>query len=150
MLLSYLFEHIRQKSIEAFLQYSVLVPALYYLKGNKIVAMTPLLFGEHEKEGEHQEILKKARSVGVDGFIEASESWYVTYEDNEPLIAPSKHPERRECVFMIGRQLGPSGLETEVRIYKIVRAGKHVDLVREHKAEPKDTKTVGTWFDCYF
>jgi len=144
------FEEIRQRAIEAFLENGVLLPLLYYLKGDKIVAVTPMLFEADQKQAAHQEILKRAKGLGVDGFIEASESWYVTYEDRKPRIAPSKHPKRRECVMMIGRQRDQGRIETQMRLYEIVRIGKQVDLIRRPSEEPKDPGSLSAWFDGYF
>lgn len=147
------FKQIRQRAIEAFLRNGVLLPLLYYLRGNKIVAVTPMLFEAEQKQAAHREILEKARSLGVDGFIEASESWYVAPEDREPgepELPPSKHAKKRECVMMVGRQLSSSGIETQVRLYEIIRIGKQVDLVRRYSEEPKRPEGLRAWFDSYF
>jgi len=143
------FEEVRQKAINLFLEYGFLTPVLFLLKADKIVAMVPMLFESHQKEASHRQILEKAKTLGVDGFIEAAESWYVKYEDGEPPMAPSKHPKRQECITMFGRQRRKSGIETEVRIYGIVRRGKSVDLVRESDAEPEHPETATAWFDRY-
>lgn len=150
MALSQHFEQIRQRAIDLFLEYGSLTPHLYFLKGDDIVAVTPVLFETLEKQAVHGKALEMARILGVDGFIEVCESWYVPPEDRkpgEPKLPPSKHPKKRDCVVIVGRQRGASGIETQMRLYEIIRVGKQVDLVLRHGEEPG---SLSAWFDDYF
>lgn len=147
------FNKVREKALELFLKDGFVVPMLYYLKGSKILAATPLLFTDYQKKVAHREILEKARELGIDGFIEVSESWYVHPDDleqQELKVPPSKHPKRRDCLVMVGRQRGASKIETEVRFYEIIRLGNQVDLVRNPDMEPENAEKLVTWFDAYF
>lgn len=153
MALSQHFQQVRKRALEAFLKNGFVVPMLYYLKGSKILAATPLLFPGYQKQAAYREILEKARRLEVDGFIEVSESWYVAphdMEQDEPNLPPSKHPKRRECLVVVGRQRGASKMETQVRLYEILRLGNQVDLVRKRDEEPKNPEKLAAWFDGYF
>ena len=125
-----------------------LIPRLYCLRGDNVEALVPLFFNDdEEKDRAYEQILKTADQQGVDGFIEAAESWMSP--SLQTGIRPRDDPNRKEIVMMTGRQITSGRVETLVAIYDIVRQGSDVDLVMNSDQQPRDMAETQMWFDPY-
>lgn len=79
-----------------------LVPVAFICTGNEI-GITPLNFkNREEKERQAMLLAEVVKLKNADALIMVAESWYVTSNDPNLKIEPSKHPMRKECICVMG------------------------------------------------
>lgn len=100
--LEHIMEEILENAKSLLSKDGYLAPVAFLCIGNEI-RVIPLSFKNRE-EKERQVVLltNVARMENADALIMVAESWYVTSDKPSLEIEPSRHPMRKECVFVIG------------------------------------------------
>ena len=100
--LEHIMEEILENAKSLLSRDGYIAPVAFLCIGNEI-RVIPLNFKNRE-EKERQVVLltKVARLENADALIMVAESWYVISNKPSLEIEPSKHPMRKECIFVIG------------------------------------------------
>jgi len=84
------------------LRYGKLVPVALMHSGNDAHVLG-LSFKDKKQKNEQLSLLKKfVKLKDADAIFVIVESWYVTTDEENLTIEPSKHPMRKECIVVFG------------------------------------------------
>lgn len=91
-----------EKSKELLLRDGYVAPVAFIFYGDEM-GIIPLTFKNDEyKERQIYALREMARVKKADAVFIVMESWYVTSDKKDLSIVPSKHPMRKECIFVVG------------------------------------------------
>ncbi len=77
--------------------------AVGFIFVGKEIGVCPLRFKDAKEKHRQLNALKMfAKIKKADAVFVMIESWYVTSDKRDEKIIPSKHPDRKECIFVIG------------------------------------------------
>lgn len=83
-----------------------LIPVALVHSGNDAHVLG-LSFRDNEQKNEQLTLLKKfVKLKNADAIFVIVESWYVTTDEENLTIEPSKHPMRKECIVVFGEYEG--------------------------------------------
>lgn len=95
-------EHTLEKSKELLLRDGYVAPVGFICYGDNM-DIIPLTFkNQEDKEIQISALGKMVRMRKADAVFIVIESWYVTSDKKDLSIIPSKHPTRKECIFIVG------------------------------------------------
>ena len=97
-----LMEENLEKSKALLLRDGYIAPMGFIFIGKQI-GICPLRFKDEKEKVRQLSAFKMfAKIKKADAVFVIIESWYVTTDKIEKSIIPSKHPDRKECIFVIG------------------------------------------------
>jgi hypothetical protein len=98
--------------------------------------------GNDEKEMAIQVVKGRMNSMGCTRYSFLTEAWMaiapVGYKEGDPMLPPSKHPDRMECVTA----LATDGVTTIFRIWKIKRDWKGACVGLDRQTDLESDHTV--------
>lgn len=101
-MLKTLMEETLEKSKQLLLRDGYVTPVAF-MSCENTVGIIPLRFKNHEEKMMQMQALgEMAKVKRADAVFVVVESWYVTHDKVDLSIVPSKHPNRKECIFIIG------------------------------------------------
>ena len=103
----------------------------------KEIGVCPLRFKDEKEKAKQLFAFKKfAKIKNADAVFVIIESWYVTTDKIDKSIIPSKHPDRKECIFAIGE--GKEGAITIIQTF----GRKKKKIIFEDKMEMKGMESA--------
>lgn len=100
--LEHMMEDALEKAKSLLLRDGYLAP-IAFLFSEKEVHIISLTFKNQEEKEEQVTLLRNmAKLKDADAIFLVIESWYVTSDKMDINIIPSKHPMRKECIFIVG------------------------------------------------
>lgn len=92
-----------EKAKELLLRDGKLVPVAFMYFENNIEVIGLLFRDNHEKNLQLSFLKKLVKEKKADAILILTEAWYVISDKKCILTEPSKHPMRRECIFIYWR-----------------------------------------------
>lgn len=100
--LKVMMEDILGQSKSLLLRDGYLVPVAFMYSGNDLDIFGLKFRTQKEKDEQIMLLRHIVKMKKADAVIMVVESWYVTSDKKDLSIIPSKHPMRKECIFIIG------------------------------------------------
>ena len=97
-----LMEDTLEKSKELLSRDGYVSPVAFICYGDRVDIIALSFKNEEDKEKQIRVLGKLARMKKADAIYIVVESWYVTSDKKDLSIIPSKHPMRKECIFVSG------------------------------------------------
>lgn len=97
-----LMEQTLEKAKMLLLRDGKLMPVAFMHYENNIDVIGLSFRDNDEKNRQLSHLKKLAKKNKADAIFVVTESWYVTTDKKDLAIIPSKHPMRKECIFIYG------------------------------------------------
>lgn len=120
--LKYIMDQTLEQAKNLLLRDGKLWPVAFVHVGNDIHIIGLTFRNTREKDMQIYFLKKFVKEKNADVIFVAVESWYVTSDKKDLTIVPSKHPNRKECIFLTGES--EEGDFTTVQLFE--RKGEEI------------------------